>query len=437
MSQFSREKPIPQIVQDAGSDFHKLLAALKYPDFEVREAAAWALGKVGTFECIIHLVNALKDPDAVVRESACYALGEIKDLPNLSRKLSVFEDTPPDIQAMNELVKTLKDRENRVRIAASKALVTYGKHIDPAPIDNGTNEGNQSKTTSLPPGAIFAYSNAVSEAPQPSQPRSYPPLKRNKPIPQQVLDANYDFVQLELCSHHKEMAVREAAIWVLGVMADPRGVQIIVQGLHDPEPVVRETSARALGQIRYPNDTKKSGGRFEDMTEDRKAADGLLHTLKDKETNVRASAAAALANYGKPEVTKVLITMLSEQIATLRAAAATGLGGCPYPEVIPALIHVLRDDDFFARLCAARSLGRLGDSQALNPLLELLHDQNASVRLNTARALADLGFRGVGTTAFWRQTIDVLIALGTSDSSEEVQAFAQDAVIKLQKRLIQ
>lgn len=67
MSSFQREKPIPQIVLDAGQSIPDLKSAILYPDFEVREAAAWVLGEIGSFACFAPLVNALKDPDAVVR----------------------------------------------------------------------------------------------------------------------------------------------------------------------------------------------------------------------------------------------------------------------------------------------------------------------------------------------------------------------------------
>ena len=433
MSQNSRERPLPLIVLQAGEELEKLSSAIRYPDFEVREAAAWKLGEIGTFDCIAPLVNALKDPDAVVRESAAYALGKITTLPNINRKLSMFEDTPDDIWAMSELQKLMKDRELRVRIAASEALKTYGKLVDVSTPEVTTVPTKVSASVVAPPATVYDL-NLLNESAYGTK-KEYPPLRRNKQIPQVVLDADYDFEKLDLASKHKDTAVREAAAWALGIMGDPRGVLILIQTLHDPETVVRESAARALGMIKYSNDTRKPIGRFEDMTEDRRAADALLKTLKDKEVGVKASAAAALSNYGKPEVMKTLMGMLNDASSTIRAAAATGLSGCPYMEVPPALIRMLRDDDFFTRLCAARSLGSLGDEQALEPLLELLHDNNASVRLNTARALADLGQKGVGTTQFWYRAVDQLMTLGSMDSSEEVQTFAQEAVVRLQARL--
>jgi HEAT repeat protein len=437
MSSFKREKPIPQIVLDAGESISDLEAAIRYPDFEVRESAAWVLGEIGTFACYAPLVNALKDPDAVVRESAAIAIGKISEKPNITRKLSMFEDTPDDVWAMNELTKSLRDREHRVRLAAANSLKAFGKIVEvtqPEPLT--TPRHAPTTPVAPPPGAL--YSPNMYEEIQGVQPKtSYPALRRNKPIPQEILDADYNFDKLELATHHKEVLIREAAVWALGVMGDPRGVTILANAIHDPDPVVRESSARSLGIIKYRNDTRKPASRFEDMTDDRRAADALLKSIKDKELGVRAASAAALSNYGKPEVMKTLLALLDDTSSTIRAAAATGLGGCPYLEVIPALIRMLRDDDFFTRLCSARSLGRLGDAQALDPLLELLHDTNASVRLNTARALVDLGMRGVGSAQFWFRAVDQLISLGSMDSSEEVQVFAQDAVVKLQTRLRQ
>lgn len=435
MSPFNREKPIPQIVLDAGNDLSKLEAAIRYPDFEVREAAAWVLGQIGTFDCFAPLVNALKDPDAVVRESAANSLGIMKEKPNINRKLSVFEDTPDDVWAMNELMRALKDREMRVRNAAGNALKAYGKNVSVTVPDTIPVPRQASAPPNMGMGNVYSIPDYIESTP-PSQDKSlYPPLRRNKQIPQIILDADYDFIKLDAASKNKETSVREAAVWALGVMGDPRGVVILIQALHDVETIVRESAARSLGVIRYKNDTKKPASRFEDITEDRKAADALLRALKDKENSVRAASAAALSNYGKPEVMKTLLSLLDDTNSTIRAAAATGLGGCPYLEVIPALIRMLRDDDFFTRLCAARSLGKLGDAQALDPLLELLHDTNASVRLNTARALVDLGLRGVGTNQFWIRAVDQMISLGSMDSSEEVQAFAQDAVTKLQAKI--
>lgn len=130
MTPANRDRPLPQIVINAGEDVNKLKSVIRYPDYEVREGAAWVLGNIGTFECLAPLANALKDPDAIVREAAARALGNMKELPNIHRKLGIFEDTPDDVSAMNELTRALKDREYRVRAAAATSLINFGKSVD-------------------------------------------------------------------------------------------------------------------------------------------------------------------------------------------------------------------------------------------------------------------------------------------------------------------
>lgn len=429
-----RDRPLPQIVLDAGEDINKLKSVIRYPDYEVREGAAWVLGNIGTYECLAPLANALKDPDAIVRESAARSLGNMKELPNIHRKLGIFEDTPDDVSAMNELTRALKDREYRVRAAAATSLINFGKNVDnvqePASVDRDTDV----KPLSLHPTMYMPY--GVPSEEEVLKPRKeYPSLVRNKPIPPQVLEANYRFPQFKELQKSKEAEVREAAAWALGVMADPEGVSLLIAALHDPEPVVRESAARSLGQTKFVTDTKKSAGRFEDKGEDQPAVDNLLKALKDKEINVRAAAAASLANYGKPEIAKQLLVLLKDLAPNMRAAAAIGLGGCSYPEVVPALVLRLKDEDFWTRVCAARSLGKLKDPVSLELLMDALQDHNVSVRVNVIRALVEMGEEGVGNVSFWQRALDKFIGMGSMDSNEEVQGAAQEAFVRLQSKM--
>lgn len=437
MNPVNRDRPLPQLVIDAGEDIDRLRSIIRYPDYEVREGAAWVLGTIGKFECLTPLANALKDPDAIVRESAAKALGNIKDLPNIHRKLGMFEDTPDDISAMNELTRALKDREYRVRVAAANSLVSYGKNVENLQGPQSAVQEPEPVKSPLPPSLYQPYSFSNSGMEEVLRPKKdYPPLVRNKPIPKQVIDANFSLAQLREVAKSKETDVREAVAWALGVMADTDGAVLLINALHDPEPAVRESAARSLGQLKFVSDTKQSVGRFEDKRGDQQVTENLLKALKDKELNVRATAAAALANYGKPEIAKQLLVLLKDSVPNMRAAAAVGLGGCAYPEVVPALILRLKDEDFWTRLCSARSLGRLKDPVALEFLMDGLHDHNPSVRQNVVRALIEMGENGVGDQGFWHRALDQFIALGSMDSSEVVQEAAREAVVRLKSRLI-
>ncbi len=435
MNPINRERPLPQIVIDAGEDVSLLKAAIRYPDYEVREAAAWVLGMIGKYECLAPLSNALKDPDSIVREAAARALGNVNDLPNINRKIGLFEDTPDDVSALNELTRALKDREYRVRAAAATSLINFGRDVDNVQEPMALNtEVEPINPQSLP--SMYQPYGVSSEVEKELAPKKvYPPLLRNKAIPQLLIDADFNFDEYRELLKNKETELREAVAWALGVMADPEGTSLLINALKDTEPVVRESAARSLGQLKYRSDTKEAAGRFEDKREDHQAADSLQKALKDKELRVRSAAAAALANFGKPEIAKQLLTLLKDTIPNMRAAAATGLGGCPYPEVVPALILRLKDDDFWTRLCAARSLGKLHDPIALEFLKDALHDQNSSVRQNAVIALTELGSGGVGEPSFWKKLSDEMLTMGSLDPAEEVQAAAQQAMIILKKRL--
>lgn len=435
MNPVNQNKPLPQLVVDAGEDIEKLKGVIRYPDYEVREGAAWVLGNIGKYECLAPLINALKDPETIVREAAAKALGNINELPNIHRKLGIFEDTPEDVSAMNELTRALKDREYRVRMAAAASLVNYGKTVDnvqgPQPVVKP-----QEQTLPPAPSMYQPYTfSAIGFDEQFIQKKDYPPLARNKAIPKEVLEANYSLAQYRELQKSKETDVREAIAWALGAMADPDGSVLLANAIHDPEPSVREAAARSFGQLKFQTDTRQTSGRFEDKRSDQQVTDNLLKALKDKEVNVRAAAAAALANYGKPDIAKLLLASLKDPVATMRAAAAVGLGGCPYPEVVPALILRLKDDDFWTRLCSARSLGKLKDPVALEFLIDSLHDPNPSVRQNVIRALIEMGESGVGEQNFWKRALDQFIALGSMDSSEGVQEAAREAVVKLKSRM--
>jgi HEAT repeat protein len=82
-----------------------LIATLKDKDSDVRQAAAEALGKIGDAHAVEPLIAALKDKDSDVRQAAAYALGEIQ-----ARR------------AVEPLFGALKDELWCVRQAAAEAL---------------------------------------------------------------------------------------------------------------------------------------------------------------------------------------------------------------------------------------------------------------------------------------------------------------------------
>ncbi|GAB4474771.1 MAG: hypothetical protein Kow00124_15100 [Anaerolineae bacterium] len=69
-----------QKLAGAGSAaIHDLLVTLVFGPDDARQAAAWALGKVGRADAVLPLCDALHDPSERVRVTAARSLGRIGD----------------------------------------------------------------------------------------------------------------------------------------------------------------------------------------------------------------------------------------------------------------------------------------------------------------------------------------------------------------------
>jgi HEAT repeat protein len=120
----------------------------------------------------------------------------------------------------------------------------------------------------------------------------------------------------------------------------------------------------------------------------------LVAALRDRDSYVRAVAAAALASIGPagPDALPPLCDMLSggERVPALRALARYGDEAAP---AIPRVIELLGDDDSEVRWNAARTLGKIGPTarEAVPALVATLKDDDALVREHAAEALGDIG----------------------------------------------
>lgn len=163
--------------------------------------------------------------------------------------------------------------------------------------------------------------------------------------------------------------------------ADASAITAIGDSLRqDSSPVVRALAARAL----ETSAGSHSGG-------------GVVATLvaalgKEREIAVRKAIIYALARYPQPQVTAALIPVLNDRNSELRATAAYALAESGDSAIEQPLIEALRrrgkDEDAFARSQAARGLGRIGGRDSINPLLETLaRDKSQEVRREAARAL--------------------------------------------------
>ena len=156
----------------------------------------------------------------------------------------------------------------------------------------------------------------------------------------------------------------------------------------DSSPVVRALAARAL---------EVCAGNLGSHVDEAVAA--LLAALgKEREMAVRKAIIYALARYTQPQVTPALIPLLEDKDSELRAAAAYALAENGATASAQALTKALqrrgKDEDAFARCHAARGLGRIGNRDSIDPLLEALkQDRSQEVRREAAQALGRIASR--------------------------------------------
>ena len=123
----------------------------------------------------------------------------------------------------------------------------------------------------------------------------------------------------------------------------------------------------------------------------------LLAALKDKNSSVRAGAAAAL---GCPPITHVqalqpLIDALNDKASWVRVNAARSLATFKNKEALEPLINVLSDTNYDVRCAAAFSLGEIPEERAVAELVRLLNSEDPEVQLIAINSLGKTGDRQV------------------------------------------
>jgi HEAT repeat protein len=188
-------------------------------------------------------------------------------------------------------------------------------------------------------------------------------------------------------------STREAAVVALlkagaageTVLAE-KGIQILITGLNDPDPAVREHTAVALG-------------RAGDLA--RPATATLWKLAEDPSVSVRAAAYKTLLGLS-PQDLQPLTALLLHPVADVRNHAAEMLSqfGNLTEECIPTLMQALKDEDSFIRNMSAQALLRFGSkaAPAISPLLEAMKKTQLSdlqkaepLELAPIRALAAIG----------------------------------------------
>jgi HEAT repeat protein len=148
--------------------------------------------------------------------------------------------------------------------------------------------------------------------------------------------------------------------------------------LADPDIYVRQTAARALGEI-HPDDPRVVPALLEKLAGDEKAT--AIRPLSEYGANAKAA------------VPRLIELLENDPDPNLQWEAARTLGkiGPDAQAAIPSLIKALKSTSGTLREHAAETLGELQATVAVPDLIAVLDDSDPRVRRDTIRALGQLG----------------------------------------------
>jgi HEAT repeat protein len=172
-----------------------------------------------------------------------------------------------------------------------------------------------------------------------------------------------------------EAAVRQAAVSALNSIGHPDMPARVEALLAHPSPRVRESAAKIAGYFGY--------GR---------CLEPLLRLCGDPEEVVRRAAVEHLVYLDDPRAAAAVAQALEAETPGVRAAAARALAQVPAESALPGLLAACRDPDPWVRYYAARSAGQHRYPDAIATLGELAHgDPVPPVRIAAVDALGEIG----------------------------------------------
>jgi len=269
------------------------------------------------------VIRGLEDEVWEVREACAIVLGKIGDE-----------------RALEPLAAALGDRESNVRFRAAEAL-------EKLEWDPGTREERLSFLIAA---------------------EKWEDLRKREDDPVGILvDGLKD----------ERPGIRQAAARGLGEMGGRRGVEPLIDALEDGFWEVRWFAASSLGKLG-----------------DERAVAPLLKTVDDANENevVRGTSAGALGKIGGHRAVEKLLSALASENDYLRAGAAHGLGYSRDVRALEPLLALVKEGNYGVRQAAVEGLGELGDDRAVEALIEVLaHDESPHIRGSAARALGKIG----------------------------------------------
>ncbi len=213
-----------------------LIKALKSKDKNIRMHAAIALGRIGDDRAVPHLIDALNDKSPAVRRAAAIALGMIGNNAAVDALLKRLNDEDVEVRKaalesltdlnlskkdIEKVKESLKDPDPRVRELAAMVLEKGGEAAVEALL-----EAIEDKVREVRVTATQSLLGCLARV----------PVERSEVIRKKVSDKmvkakDVAEVVIEVLDKAESGAIKKNAIWLLGQLGDPKGLEPLLKVL--------------------------------------------------------------------------------------------------------------------------------------------------------------------------------------------------------------
>lgn len=269
-----------------------LIDALKDKNTDIREAAAWALGDIGTEEVIAPLIGALRDKNSDVRKGVMKALGHTRS-----------ED------AIGPLVKLMQDRSESpdIRMWAAWSLGYTGSKNAVKPLINALDDkgfGEYKRSDEWEWESKYYVRDAAAEA------LGF--------IAEKGIDCREAIVPLIDILRNDVPYIRESAAYALGEIGSEEAVEPLIVALKDKNRdkdkngSKKDKRGNAIAQMKNDIAREKVAVALRKIGDDR-AIEPLINILIDEDESfiVRRGAAEALGDMDSADAVKPLIAEMA------------------------------------------------------------------------------------------------------------------------------
>jgi HEAT repeat protein len=327
-------------------------------DVYIKREIPVILGKMGNKENETILINFLTDKNPIIRKNTLKALEKIIELKNIKHILVTLNDHNMDVR--KESIRVLGN------IGSKRAINPLTEFL----------KDNDAKIRNLAKNALY---------------KIFRKIKTN--------DVLYDILK------GKNNNARREAIKLFGMLKDINAIDTLIKTFDSTVASIRRASYQATLLIlqnkideRILNSLTEKSWRIRMYCTkilgeigDLNTIDTVFKLIEDENGSVRKAAIDALIKYKSDKVVEMAKGSLNNSNWKIRRTGVKLLIRVGSKDSINYLISCLDDDDVYIKSWAAMALGKIKDLDSIEPFIQLLKENDDKIRLSAVKALGEIG----------------------------------------------